>query len=118
MNSEIKHLKIKDIISRETAVSSDDGDIVYERIVDCIEGNCIAELDFSEITILTTAFLNSAIGQLYNNFSSSELNNAIILKNVADEDKILFKKVTERAREYFKNKKGFEDSANDVIYGS
>ena len=117
MNSKIKILKIKDIINRETAVSSDDGDIVYNSIVECIKSHTVAELDFSEISILTTAFLNSAIGQLYNTFSSDELNSAIKLKNVADEDKILFKKVIERAKEYFRDKKGFEDSANNAIYG-
>jgi hypothetical protein len=46
------------------------------------------------------------------------LNEALKLVNVADEDKIRFKKVIERAKEYFKNKKGFEDSANTAIYGS
>ena len=117
MNTKIKKLKIKDIIERATAVSSDDGETVYKNIVDCINDNMIVELDFSEITILTTAFLNSAIGQLYNDFSSEELNKAIVFKNIANEDKILFKKVIERAREYFKDKKGFEDSANDAIYG-
>ncbi len=117
MNTKIEHLKIKDIISRETAVSSDDGDIVFNRIIECINEKSIAELDFSEITILTTAFLNSAIGQLYNKFSSEQLNKTISLKNVANEDKILFKKVIERAKEYFRDKKGFEDSANDAIYG-
>lgn len=117
MNTKIIQLKIKDIISRKTAVSSDDGDIVYNRIVECINDNSVAELDFSEISILTTAFLNSAIGQLYNKFSSEQLNKTISLKNVADEDKILFKKVIERAKEYFRDKKGFEDSANSAIYG-
>lgn len=118
MSLKTTQLKIKDIINRETAVSSDDGDFVFNQIVDCINGNSVAELDFSEITILTAAFLNSAIGQLYNTYSSEQLNNAISLKNVADEDKILFKKVIERAKEYFKNKKGFEDSANDALYGN
>ena len=118
MDLKIKHLKIKDIIKRETAVSSDDGDILFSNIVDCINDNTIAELDFSGISILTTAFLNSAIGQLYNTYSSEQLNNALRLKNVANEDKILFKKVIERAKEYFKDKKGFENSANDAIYGS
>jgi len=118
MNLEVQQVKIKDIINRETAVSSDDGEIVYTLIVTYLKKNCIAELDFSGITILTTAFLNSAIGQLYNTYSSDQLNNTLRLKNVADEDRILFKKVIERAKEYFKNKRGFEDSANKAIYGS
>jgi hypothetical protein len=117
MDSEVKELRIKELISRDTAVSSDDGEIIYMAIVECIEEGHIAELDFSEISILTTAFLNSAIGQLYNTYSSEQLNNSLKLKNVADEDRILFKKVIERAKEYFANKRGFEDSANRAIYG-
>jgi hypothetical protein len=117
MKSEVRQLRIKDIINRDVAVSSDDGDIVYSHLEKCINEDCIAEIDFSDINILTTAFLNSAIGQLYNKFSSEQLNNSLKLKNVADEDRILFKKVIERAKEYFANKKGFEDSANNAIYG-
>lgn len=117
MSLKVKQLKIIDIINRDTAVSSDDGEIVHTQIVNCITENSIAELDFSGITILTTAFLNSAIGQLYNTYSSDQLNNTLRLKNVINEDKILFKKVIERAKEYFKNKKGFTDSANTAIYG-
>jgi hypothetical protein len=118
MEPEIHNLKIKELINRDIAVSSDDGDFVYEQIVKCINEKCVAELDFSGINILTTAFLNSAIGQLYNTYSSEQLNTSLKLKNVADEDRILFKKVIERAKEYFANKKGFEDSANKAIYGS
>jgi hypothetical protein len=117
MDPSIKQLRIRDIINRDTAVSSDDGEIVYNIIVNCINENCVAELDFSDISILTTAFLNSALGQLYNTYSSDQLNTTLRLKNVADEDRILFKKVIERAKEYFANKKGFEDSADKAIYG-
>jgi hypothetical protein len=117
MNLVVQKLKIKELIQGDTAVSSDDGEIVYNAIVNCIEKKCIVELDFSDITILTTAFLNSAIGQLYNTYKSDQLNTSLKLKNVAEEDRILFKKVIERAKEYFANKKGFEDSANKAIYG-
>jgi len=113
-----KHLIVKEIINGDAAVSSDDGDILYTRIIESIRANYTVSLDFSGISIMTTAFLNSAIGQLYNDYTSEQLNNSLKLENVAEEDKILFKKVIERAKEYFFNKKGFEDSANSAIYGS
>lgn len=109
---------MKEIINRDSAVSSDDGDNVYTNILEAITAGNIVELDFSNITLMTTAFLNSAIGQLYSNFSSEELNTSLKLKNVAQEDGILFKKVIDRAKQYQANKKGFEDSANNAIYGS
>jgi hypothetical protein len=111
-------LVIKDIIKGDTAVSTDDGDVVYQKIVAILELGNPVELDFSGINIMTTAFLNAAIGQLYSAFTSEQLNSLLKLVNVAADDRILFKKVIERAKEYFQNKKGFEDSANKAIYGS
>ncbi len=118
MANKVKQLKISEIIDRDTAVSSDDGEIVLNQINECLKSGGTVELDFSEISLFTTAFLNSAIAPLYNSFTSEQLNNALKLKNVEEEDRILFKKVIERAKEYFANKKGFESSANNAIYGS
>ena len=118
MEKVIKPIKVKEVINRDTAVSSDDGDAVYNDILVGLKENLIIELDFSEITLMTTAFLNSAIGQLYSLYTSEELNDSLKLKNVAEEDRILFKKVIDRAKQYQANKKGFEDSANNAIYGS
>lgn len=118
MEKVIKNIKVKEIINRVTAVSSDDGDVVHIKLTDALKEGYLVELDFSEISLMTTAFLNSAIGQLYSEYSSEELNDTLKLINVAEEDKILFKKVVDRAKQYLANKKGFEDSANNAIYGS
>jgi hypothetical protein len=117
MTKKIVNLNIKDFINCEKAVSSDDGDILFRNISEEIKLGSIVELDFSGITIMTTAFLNSAIGQLYSFFSSDQLNQSLKLLNVEDEDKMLFKKVINRAKEFFTNRDGFEDSANNAIYG-
>lgn len=118
MEKTFKNIKVIEVINRDSAVSSDDGDNVYTNIIKTIKDGYIVELDFSGITLMTTAFLNSAIGQLYSKFTSEELNTSLKLKNVAQEDGILFKKVVDRAKQYQANKKGFEDSANNAIYGS
>jgi hypothetical protein len=117
MNLNMVTLDIRKIINNDSAVSSDDGETVYKLILESLRSKEVAELDFAGISIITTAFLNSAIGQLYDVFSSKELNEYIVLKNVQREDTIQFKKVIERAKEYFLNKKGLEDSANKTIYG-
>jgi len=117
MAENLVNLRIREFIGMDKAVSSDDGDILYKKITDEIQAGPIVELDFSGISMMTTAFLNSAIGQLYSLFTSDQLNQSIRLVNVADEDKVLFKKVINRAKEFFANRKGFEDSANKAIYG-
>lgn len=115
----MNHLIIKDIIDGDIAVSTNDGEVVFNKIHDLFAKNLTVALDFKGINIMTTAFLNAAIGQLYSveKYSDDFLNNSLKFKNVAKEDRILFSEVVKRAKEYFKNKKGFEDSANTAIYG-
>lgn len=111
-------LIVKNIIESDIAVATDAGDKVYNQILSHLSKKQSVVLDFIEIKITTTAFLNAAIGQLYSNenFSSDYLNDNLKVINVQSEDRPLFSMVVRRAKEYFKNKKGFEDSANTVFY--
>lgn len=115
----MNNLIVKNIIESDIAVATDAGDKVFNEIVFHLNKRSAISLDFVGISILTTAFLNAAIGQLYSNnkFSSEFLNDYLKITNVQEEDKPLFSMVIRRAKEYFKNKKGFEDSANHTFYG-
>lgn len=111
------NIKINEVIGGNFAVTTDDGNLVFNLIDKNLSGNEKTKLDFSDVIVLTTAFLNAAIGQLYSKYKSDEIAPFLKLINVADEDKILFKKVTERAKEYFANKEIFEKNSNDAING-
>lgn len=111
MEKETKRILIADIIGNDTAFTTDDGDRVFQMIKSNFTSENIVVLDFDKILLLTTAFLNAAIGQLYSEYKSEYLNANLKLANVAEEDKILFLKVIERAKEYFEDKRGFEDFA-------
>lgn len=115
----MKNIIIREIINGDIAVSTSDGDLIYNLLNDYLSANKKIKIDFEGISILTTAFLNAAIGQLYSNpfYSDVFLNSHLELINVEKEDRILFSEVVKRAKEYFRDKKGFEDSANSVIYG-
>lgn len=110
---------IREIIKGDIAVSTSDGDLVHNLITNSFNNKEIIAIDFDGITIMTTAFLNAAIGQLYSNpdYSDDFLNKHLQLKNVAKEDRILFSEVVKRAKEYFRDKDRFEDSANSIING-
>lgn len=113
-----KRLVISDIIGGDSAVSTESGTLVFKQLEEALTKGDMVVLDFNGIELMTTAFLNAAIGQLYSTHSSEQLNRLLKLENVADDDRILFKKVVTRAKEYFSNKSHFEDSANNALYGS
>ena len=101
---EIK-LNIFEQIGSSAAVSSEDGEILYGRIVKGLaENNVKIALDFTNIELITSTFLNAAIGQLYNKYDSPFLRERLRVENMEKEDLELLKKVVERAKEYFKDK--------------
>ncbi|MBY0486130.1 MAG: STAS-like domain-containing protein [Flavobacteriaceae bacterium] len=116
----MKHLVIKDIINSELAVSTENGNKVFEIVDSYLQKKEKVELDFSGITIMITAFLNAAIGSLYSKkeYTGEFLNEYLKLENVEKDDRILFKDVIQRAKEYFANKDSFEKNSNDAFYGN
>lgn len=116
----MKHLIIKDIINSELAVSTENGEKVFEIVNSYLEKEEKVELDFAGITIMITAFLNAAIGKLYGKkeYTPAFLNEHLKLENVEKEDRALFKDVIQRAKEYFADKESFERTNKNAIYGN
>ena len=117
MDKDIRMVNVKDIIKGDTAVSAELGGLVFDQIYTALKQESSIALDFGGVTLITTAFLNAAIGQLYKDFTSEMLNAHLKIVNVAPDDKPLFNLVIERSKLYFKDKKGFDTAANDAIYG-
>lgn len=116
----MKHIVIKDVIDSELAVSTENGIKVFELVDSYLKHKEKVQLDFSGITIMITAFLNAAIGSLYSNkeYTGDFLNEYLVLENVEKDDRILFRDVIQRAKEYFANKESFEKNSNDAMYGN
>lgn len=91
-------LKIVNVINSEYAVSPEDGDIIFKIIQSKIDSKEQVVVDFSGIDIMTTAFLNNAIGKLYNLYEKDKLNKYISMRNISKSDLNLIKKVIERAK--------------------
>lgn len=93
--------KIRELIKGDLAVAPEDGDIVFEKLNSAFENKEIVILDFSEIDIFTTAFLNNAIGNLYSIHSSEFLNSYLKIENITRNDLFMLKRVIKRAKEKF-----------------
>jgi hypothetical protein len=113
----LKIIKVKDWIASPYAVSTEDGEALFEVVKEFIEQGLSLTLDFSEIDVLTTAFLTSSIGELSVVFSSDVIETKLVLSGL-DEPKLdLIKEVKNRAKEYSLDPKKFEDFANNSFYG-
>lgn len=117
MNFIMENLNVKNIINSNIAVATDAGDKVFMQLIASFDKGEKIRLDFEGITILTTAFLNAAIGQLFSQgkYDSTFLNSSLKFVNIQPEDKPLFVMVVNRAKEYFANKEKFDGYTNEIF---
>ncbi len=110
-------LQIADIIGGNAAFTPTAGDRVFEQIHGSLQESAETVLDFKGVSLITTAFLNAAIGQLYAHYNSDFLNQHLRLQNVAPDDTKRFRMVLDRAKEYFADKTKFEEDRNTLFEG-
>lgn len=76
----MKTLKIYDIIQSNSANLDEKGSTVFEVVKKYVEKNEPVILDFTGIDTLITAFLNLAIGQLYDLKPADEITKLVKIK--------------------------------------
>lgn len=105
-------INIKEKLGRSTAISTDQGDIIFKFISAIIDKKGFIILNFIGIDLLTSSFLNAAIGQLYGKYTSEELQKVLTVENLDADDKALFVEVITRAKAYFAAPEKFEENVS------
>jgi hypothetical protein len=119
MSETKKDIKVNifELISSHAAVATDDGNKLFDRIKKIFDSKNKAILDFNNIELITSTFLNSSIGRLYGYHDTSFIKEHLSIINLSDDDLLLLKKVIERAKEYFaekeKTEKGIKETLGD-----
>lgn len=114
MNKQIE-LTLVDTVGSGYCVSSEDGQMVHDSIVKALKQGDSVRLFFKNVEDLTSAFLNAAIGQLYGEFSESEIKAKLSVADAAPDDLMLLKRVVERAKEFFKDPHRFQAATTEAL---
>ncbi len=96
-------ISISDIIGNKDAVSTEDGQKVFELISPLLREGTRVELSFDQIDWIISAFLNVAIGQLYGEFSDEDVSERLDVTGLDQMDRELLEKVVDNAKAYFAN---------------
>ena len=113
MANEVK-LSVAKVSGHSLCVASCDGDKLYEHIAKALEANSCVVLSFSGVTLLTCAFLNSAIGRLYGKFSEETIRALLKVEDIEQDDMLLIKAVTDNAKQYFKDPQRYRQAVKDA----
>lgn len=107
---EQKTIVIKDVVGSPNWIQVSDGAKVYDQIQPAIKAGDKVVLSFSGRTFVITAFLNAAIGKLYNGqFSEADISLLTYANtDASDNDKI--QRVIANAKMYYKNNPQYRDA--------
>ena len=108
-------ISIFEVIGSPLCVASDDGQKVHERLAAAIKESRSVTISFHNISTLTSAFLNAAIGQLYGAFSEDQIRTLLKVEDLQPDDLALLKRVVETAKEYFKDPQKFDQAVRDEL---
>lgn len=108
-------INVADVINSPSALTQEQGEVIYSLICNAIDQQNNIELDFGAIESMISPFLNNAIGKLYGNYSSDTINAHLKLLNFPEAKKSTLKVVTENAKKFYANKKEFKATVKDVI---
>lgn len=67
-------------------VEADDGQKLYDLIKVALQEGKKVKLSFQNVEMLISAFLNTAIGQLYRDFKEDEIKNSLSVEHLCLED--------------------------------
>jgi Icc-related predicted phosphoesterase len=108
-------INIYSIVGNSICVDAEDGDKVFEAIKVNIEKGNLVTISFLNVEMLTSAFLNTAIGKLYGVFEEELLKKSLSTKDIAEDDKLLLKRVIDTAKLFYRDKPNMEEIVGDVL---
>ncbi|MFW5489499.1 MAG: STAS-like domain-containing protein [Desulfovibrio sp.] len=115
MNTEYKII-IKDVIGTAQCTASEDGDKVYDMITSHLQSSERILLSFEGVQDLTTAFLNAAVGRLYNGDYQYDFIAAHLLPvDTNNDDLVYLKRVVDRAKSFFKTPEKFINAESEAF---
>ncbi|WP_076645659.1 STAS-like domain-containing protein [Latilactobacillus sakei] len=93
-------LIVKDIINNDLAISSESGQEIFEILDQNVTNKIRTNVNFSNLLTITTAFFNSAIGDLYAKWDPKDLNDYVHIEvtSLTDLQKEKLKLVMDNAK--------------------
>lgn len=112
---EANTINIINVVGDSYCIEAEDGEKVFSLINKAIKDGKKVILSFLNVEILTTAFLNTAIGQLYRDHNEETIKEFLSVKDMSQNNLNALKRVVDTAKLYYKDSDAMERSINDIL---
>ena len=110
-------IRIVSIIENNICVTAEDGNKVHSAILKAInEGKKVA-ISFKGVVDVTSLFLNTAVGKLYDTppMTEDEIKEKISVIDATPQDLETLSRTVQRAKEYYKDPKPFHSASDEFL---
>jgi hypothetical protein len=109
-------INVADALGSKFCVSSEDGQKLHDLITKFLSTGKSVAISFTEVADISSAFLDAAIGQLYNgDFSEDELKQKLSLMDISAEDCFVLERLILRTKYYCGDPKRHNDAVCELI---
>lgn len=107
-------INIANTIGDVYGVEAEDGQKVFELITKAFSDKKKVTLSFQNIEMLTTAFLNTAVGQLYKDFPEDYIKENLKVSEISESGKVSLKRVVDTAKLYYRDPEALKRSIDEI----
>jgi len=108
-------LNVFNIAGSPFCVEAEDGERVYNLIIKAFKVKKGVELSFKNVDILTTAFLNTAVGQLYRDFTEDFIRQNLGVQEMSPSGLVSLKRVVDTAKIFYKDPDALKRSIEEIL---
>ncbi|MGA2175558.1 MAG: STAS-like domain-containing protein [Verrucomicrobiota bacterium] len=108
-------LRVYDVVAGDRCVDTADAQRVHDKIAPLLRNDTGVVLSFDGITMVITAFLNAAIGQLYGEFPEEKVDRLVEVRDLLPVFKTTRDKSREWSKAYFRDPERIKRSIQEVM---
>lgn len=108
-------IQVSKLIGSASALTVEQGNILYNEIIRLLKKNEKVNIDFSGIESIITPFLNASIGKLYESYTSEKIKNCLKITNQPEGTNRKFNMVIRNAKQFYSNKDAYVDIVEKVL---
>lgn len=110
-------VSVYEIVGSPLCVSSGDGERVHSRLASALNQGRSIMLSFRNVSALTSAFLNAAVGQLYGEFDAKSIRSLLKVEEIEPDYAARLEFVADAAKQYFRDPARCDGIARRVLEG-
>lgn len=111
----MKYVDVEKVIKSPSALTQEQGNLIYNEICDAFDNYEEIELDFENVESMISPFLNNSIGKLYGKYDSDQIRKFLHMKNFPAEKNSTLNVVIGNAKRFYADKSNYTKVVKEVI---